>query len=209
MTVSRIMLYATPCGLHSNCRVLSVLKDRIAGSSMQIRSADVQLNSAFRIAIRSISERVAHRPEWASDTSCKFTWRALQASSLIRRDDRNARDVCMGLPGKVCKKQVLPPEVRSPWGRRSNRCARSANERIRWRFPNLTLELRTAFAELLASKDQDVLKEMLSLVYDAAIKAQFDDHIGANLLPLSITNARALVPGSPQNGSSSCNSRSK
>jgi hypothetical protein len=36
-----------------------------------------------------------------------------------------------------------------------------------------------AFAELLASKDQDVLKEMLSLVYDAAIRAQFDEHIGA------------------------------
>ena len=46
-------------------------------------------------------------------------------------------------------------------------------------IPNLTLEQRTAFAELLASKDQDVLKEMLSLVYDAAIKAQFDRHIGA------------------------------
>ncbi len=47
------------------------------------------------------------------------------------------------------------------------------------KIPNLTLEQRTAFAELLASKDQDVLKEMLSLVYDAAIKAQFDRHIGA------------------------------
>ncbi len=46
-------------------------------------------------------------------------------------------------------------------------------------IPNLTLEQRTAFAELLASKDQDVLKEMLSLVYDAAIRAQFDEHIGA------------------------------
>jgi putative transposase len=46
-------------------------------------------------------------------------------------------------------------------------------------IPNLTLEQRTAFAELLASKDQDMLKEMLSLVYDAAIRAQFDEHIGA------------------------------
>jgi len=43
----------------------------------------------------------------------------------------------------------------------------------------LTLEQRTAFAELLASKDQDVLKEMLALVYDAAIRSQFDQHIGA------------------------------
>ncbi len=41
------------------------------------------------------------------------------------------------------------------------------------------LEQRTAFAELLSSKEQDVLEEMLSLVYDAAIKAQFDQHIGA------------------------------
>ncbi len=47
-------------------------------------------------------------------------------------------------------------------------------------IPNLTLEQRTAFTELLASKDQDVLKEMLSLVYDAAIRAQFDEHIGAD-----------------------------
>jgi len=46
-------------------------------------------------------------------------------------------------------------------------------------IPNLTLEQRTAFAELLASKDQDVLKEMLGLLYDAAIRAQFDQHIGA------------------------------
>ncbi len=46
-------------------------------------------------------------------------------------------------------------------------------------IPNLTLEQRTAFAELLASKDQDVLKEMLGLLYDAAIRAQFDEHIGA------------------------------
>jgi len=46
-------------------------------------------------------------------------------------------------------------------------------------IPNLTLEQRTAFAELLASKDQDVLKEMLALVYDAAIRSQFDQHIGA------------------------------
>ena len=47
------------------------------------------------------------------------------------------------------------------------------------KIPNLTLEQRTAFAELLASKDQDVLKEMLALVYDAAIRSQFDQHIGA------------------------------
>ena len=46
-------------------------------------------------------------------------------------------------------------------------------------IPNLTPEQRAAFADLLASKDQDMLKEMLSLVYDAAIKAQFDEHIGA------------------------------
>jgi len=46
-------------------------------------------------------------------------------------------------------------------------------------IPNLTLEQRTAFAELLTLKDQDALKEMLSLVYDAAIRAQFDEHIGA------------------------------
>ena len=47
-------------------------------------------------------------------------------------------------------------------------------------IPNLTLEQRTAFTELLASKDQDVFKEMLSLVYDAAFRAQFDEHIGAD-----------------------------
>jgi putative transposase len=46
-------------------------------------------------------------------------------------------------------------------------------------LPNLTLEQRTAFAELLGSKDVDVLREMLALVYDAAIQAQFDDHVGA------------------------------
>ena len=46
-------------------------------------------------------------------------------------------------------------------------------------LPNLTLEQRTAFAELLGSKDIDVLREMLGLVYDAAIQAQFDDHVGA------------------------------
>jgi hypothetical protein len=43
-------------------------------------------------------------------------------------------------------------------------------------IPNLTHEQRAAFAGLLTSKDQDVLKEMLSLVYDAAIRAQFDEH---------------------------------
>ena len=46
-------------------------------------------------------------------------------------------------------------------------------------LPDLTLEQRTAFAELLGSKNIDVLREMLGLVYDAAIQAQFDDHIGA------------------------------
>ncbi|PZR57366.1 MAG: IS256 family transposase [Candidatus Meridianibacter frigidus] len=44
---------------------------------------------------------------------------------------------------------------------------------------NLTSEQRAAFAELLGKKDVDVLRSMLSLVYDAAIQAQFDDHIGA------------------------------
>ncbi len=46
-------------------------------------------------------------------------------------------------------------------------------------LPNLTHEQRTAFADLLGSKDVDVLREMLALVYDAAIQAQFDDHVGA------------------------------
>ncbi len=35
-------------------------------------------------------------------------------------------------------------------------------------LPNLTYEQRTAFAELLGTKDIDVLREMLALVYDAA-----------------------------------------
>ncbi len=55
-------------------------------------------------------------------------------------------------------------------------------------LPNLTHEQRTAFAHLLGSNDVDVLKEMLSLVYDAAIRAQFDEHVGA--LPHERTDAR-------------------
>ncbi len=46
-------------------------------------------------------------------------------------------------------------------------------------LPNLTHEQRLAFADLLGSKNIDVLREMLGLVYDAAIEAQFDEHIGA------------------------------
>jgi putative transposase len=45
---------------------------------------------------------------------------------------------------------------------------------------NLTPEQRATFADLLGKKDVDVLRSMLSLVYDAAIRAQFDDHIGAD-----------------------------
>ena len=45
-------------------------------------------------------------------------------------------------------------------------------------IPNLTQEQRDALAGLLASKDVDVLREMLAAVYDAAIRAQFDEHIG-------------------------------
>jgi transposase-like protein len=45
----------------------------------------------------------------------------------------------------------------------------------------LTPEQRSAFAELLGNKDVDSLRGMLTLVYDAAIRAQFDDHIGAQL----------------------------
>ena len=45
-------------------------------------------------------------------------------------------------------------------------------------LPNLSLEQRTALADLLGNKDVDVLREMLALVYDAAIQAQFDDHVG-------------------------------
>ncbi len=55
-------------------------------------------------------------------------------------------------------------------------------------LPNLTLEQRTAFADLLGNKDVDVLREMLALVYDAAIQAQFDDHVGA--APHERTDAR-------------------
>ena len=45
-------------------------------------------------------------------------------------------------------------------------------------IPNLTHEQRLALAELLNNKDIDVLREMLATVYDAAIKAQFEQHIG-------------------------------
>lgn len=44
---------------------------------------------------------------------------------------------------------------------------------------NLTPEQRAAFVDLLGKRDVDVLRNMLSLVYDAAIQAQFDEHIGA------------------------------
>ena len=44
---------------------------------------------------------------------------------------------------------------------------------------NLTPEQRAALVELLGTKDMDFLRGMLSLVYDTAIQAQFDDHIGA------------------------------
>jgi putative transposase len=44
---------------------------------------------------------------------------------------------------------------------------------------NLTPEQRAAFADLLGGQDVDALRSMLSVVYDAAIQAQFDDHIGA------------------------------
>jgi len=46
-------------------------------------------------------------------------------------------------------------------------------------LPNLTAEQRAAFADLLGNNNIDVLREMLGLVYDAAIEAQFDHHIGA------------------------------
>ena len=46
---------------------------------------------------------------------------------------------------------------------------------------NLTPEQRAAFADLLGGKDVDALRSMLAVVYDAAIQAQFDDHIGAPL----------------------------
>ena len=45
-------------------------------------------------------------------------------------------------------------------------------------IPNLSHEQRLALADLLNNKDVGVLREMLATVYDAAIKAQFDQHIG-------------------------------
>ncbi len=45
-------------------------------------------------------------------------------------------------------------------------------------IPNLTHEQRLALADLLSNKDVDVLREMLATVYDAAIKAQLEQHIG-------------------------------
>jgi transposase-like protein len=44
---------------------------------------------------------------------------------------------------------------------------------------NLTPEQRTAITELLQTKDMDFLRGMLAMVYDTAIQAQFDEHIGA------------------------------
>ena len=44
---------------------------------------------------------------------------------------------------------------------------------------NLTPEQRTALSELLQTKDMDFLRGMLAMVYDTAIQAQFDEHIGA------------------------------
>lgn len=46
---------------------------------------------------------------------------------------------------------------------------------------DLTPEQRTAFAELLENPDVDVLREMIELVYNTAIKTQFDAHIAAAL----------------------------
>jgi len=46
---------------------------------------------------------------------------------------------------------------------------------------NLTPEQRAAMTELLQTKDTDFLRGMLAMVYDAAIQAQFDEHIGAEL----------------------------
>jgi len=46
-------------------------------------------------------------------------------------------------------------------------------------LPNLTPEQRSVLSELLGNKDVDVLRSLLGLVYDAAIEAQFDEHIGA------------------------------
>jgi putative transposase len=46
---------------------------------------------------------------------------------------------------------------------------------------DLTPEQRTAFAEMLEHPDVDVLQEMIELVYNTAIKAQFDAHIAAVL----------------------------
>ncbi len=45
---------------------------------------------------------------------------------------------------------------------------------------NLPSGQREALADLLATKDVDVLREMLQLVYRAAIEAQFDEQVGAD-----------------------------
>jgi len=55
-------------------------------------------------------------------------------------------------------------------------------------LPNLTLEQRTALAGLLETNNVDVLREMLQAVYQAAVDAQFDGHIGA--APHERTEAR-------------------
>ena len=44
---------------------------------------------------------------------------------------------------------------------------------------NLTLEQRQALAELVETKDVDVLREMMELILDTAVQAQFREHIGA------------------------------
>lgn len=46
---------------------------------------------------------------------------------------------------------------------------------------NLTPEQRASLLDLLGNKDVDALRNMLAIVYDAAIQAQFEDHIGAPL----------------------------
>lgn len=45
---------------------------------------------------------------------------------------------------------------------------------------NLPSDQREALAGLLATKDVDILREMLGLVYSAAIEAQFEQHVGAD-----------------------------
>lgn len=56
---------------------------------------------------------------------------------------------------------------------------------------NLTRDQREALAELLSTRDVDVLREMLQAVYSAAIEAQFDQHVGAE--PYERTDERRDV----------------